>query len=232
MRRLITWAILLVDLPLGSAYRKTPKQLCSAPSCVEREVFLIMSYAHTDCPGKQLTFGSRAYRFPGPMDPRLYRLWLGGGGMVGSTLEDNPALTEPHPSTLFFCPHGRFEDWIPSTPCGPSYPSPASLPHSSARLSSHWIWKNCIPLDPCVYVSVSVWGASKRRKEIHRKHTSRLSWDSATRSDDRSPIDRWFQDQSGVLNITRKRLRRLEIWAKDHLENHTELRSSGKYKHN
>lgn len=51
-------------------------------------------HPHTYCPVESPTFGSRAYRFPGPLDPGLYRLQVDGGEMVGSTLEDSPAPTE------------------------------------------------------------------------------------------------------------------------------------------
>ena len=114
-------------------------------------------YFHTNCLGKSCAFGSRAYRFPGPLDLGLNRLWIGDGGMVGSTLKENPALTEPLPSTLFLGPHGRFEDHIPSTQCSLSCPSTTSLSHFSARLSSTgYVEKLCICWILCIFVSVSV----------------------------------------------------------------------------
>lgn len=61
-------------------------------------------HPHTNCPGKSPTFGSKAYRFPGPLDTGLHRLWVGVGGMLGSTLEAIPA-----PSPFYSVPWSSWQ---------------------------------------------------------------------------------------------------------------------------
>lgn len=108
-----------------------------------------------------------------------------------STLEDSSPLTE----SLLLCSVVLMENLrIPFPPhclSGPTCLSPVSLPHLNARLSSHWIWTDCTLSGSfgSLYLFPTKVPGREKRKEIHRKHISRLSQNSATLSDDRSPID-------------------------------------------
>lgn len=84
-------------------------------------------HPYLNCPGKSPTLSPRAYRFPGPFDPGLHRLWVVGGGIVGSTLEDSLALTESLLLYSLVLMADLRVSFPPHSLLWSTWPSPASL---------------------------------------------------------------------------------------------------------